>query len=127
MNSNHDEQAGASRRDDTFTGEVWVAPAVSGVDGATVNEVLFTPGAMTHWHSHEGGQLLHITDGHGRIGTRAGERLDVSAGDTVWTPPGEEHFHAADPGHHMAHVAVSFGAIDWRDEVSEAEARDPGR
>ena len=121
MESNHDSASRAERRTDTFTGDVWVMPTISGMDQASVNTVLFAPGARTHWHTHEQGQLLHITAGKGQIGTRDGARLEVGAGDTVWTPPGEEHYHSADAHQPLAHVAVSFGSIDWRDEVAEQE------
>jgi 4-carboxymuconolactone decarboxylase len=53
--------------------------------------VRFTPEARTNWHSHAVGQTLHLTDGIGLVATRDGTVIRMRAGDTVYTPPGEEH------------------------------------
>jgi quercetin dioxygenase-like cupin family protein len=31
---------------------------------------------------------------------------EVRAGDTVWIPPGEKHWHGATPEHGMEHIAM---------------------
>ncbi len=60
--------------------------------------VRFTPCARTAWHGHSVGQTLHVTRGIGVVVTR--DRVIVMrAGDTVHTPPGEEHGHDAPPDH----------------------------
>lgn len=107
----------------SFTGEVWGESRLAGGDGPMVNAVLFSPGARTHWHRHEDGQILHVTAGQGYVGTRDGF-VTVSAGDVVWAPGGEEHYHGATPESFLLHDAISLGSIDWLDEVTDDEYGD---
>jgi quercetin dioxygenase-like cupin family protein len=58
------------------------------------------------WHSHEKGQYLRVTQGVGRFGSRDGQIIEVHPGQTLHTPPGEEHWHATAPGVYMEHVAM---------------------
>ncbi|RIJ55473.1 cupin domain-containing protein [Clavibacter phaseoli] len=107
-----------------FAGEVWLEPIVAPHDGdqrTVVGRVRFAPGARTAWHSHARGQYLHVTAGIGRFGTRDGRILEVHAGQTLYTPPGEEHWHAAAPGSAMEHLAILEGADDPADTTSWAE------
>ncbi len=41
------------------------------------------------------GQTLHCTDGVGLVVARDGTVISLHPGDTVWTAPGEEHWHGA--------------------------------
>ena len=43
--------------------------------------------------SHARGQTLHVTDGIGLVQSRGGEVVVMRPGDTVYTPPGEWHWH----------------------------------
>ncbi|MBF4630561.1 cupin domain-containing protein [Clavibacter michiganensis subsp. phaseoli] len=107
-----------------FAGEVWLEPIVAPHDGdqrTVVGRVRFAPGARTAWHSHARGQYLHVTAGIGRFGTRDGRILEVHAGQTLCTPPGEEHWHAAAPGSAMEHLAILEGADDPADTTAWAE------
>lgn len=63
-------------------------------NGNTVRsaEVTFRPGERTKFHTHDGIQVLYVTDGTGIVGTRDEEQT-VSAGDLILFPPGEEHWH----------------------------------
>lgn len=74
-----------------------------------VNTVRFAPRARTAWHSHSVGQTLHVTEGIGIVATRDRAIL-IRPGDTVHTPPGEEHWHGALPDHFMSHLAI------WEDD-----------
>ncbi|MEV0053189.1 cupin domain-containing protein [Saccharopolyspora shandongensis] len=38
---------------------------------------------------------MHVTDGIGLVVTRDGTVIHMRTGDTVYTPPGEEHWHGA--------------------------------
>lgn len=116
-----DENRRATHRSDTFTGDVWGEPLVTDLPDATANSVLFAPGARTHWHRHQGGQILHVTGGQGKVGTRDGEVATVLPGDTVWAPPDEEHYHGADLHRHLTHVAISFGRTEWLEPVSDQD------
>jgi quercetin dioxygenase-like cupin family protein len=42
-------------------------------------------------------------------------------GDTVWIPPGEEHWHGAGAGTYLLHIAVSLAATEWLEPVSDAD------
>jgi quercetin dioxygenase-like cupin family protein len=113
-----------------FAGDVWLDMiAVPHEDGqhVTVATVHFAPGARTAWHSHEKGQYLRVTRGVGRFGTRDGHILDVHPGQTLYTPPGQEHWHAAAPGCFMEHIAITENGEDpaatttWREHITEAD------
>jgi quercetin dioxygenase-like cupin family protein len=111
----------SEQRTDTFTGEVWADPVLLDTEGLTVNNVFFTPGARTHWHFHERGQVLHVLAGEGRAGPRGGRPQTIRAGDVVFFEPGEEHWHGAAQGSYMLHLAISLGATNWLDPVADAE------
>jgi quercetin dioxygenase-like cupin family protein len=106
-----------------FTGTAWMDLVLReqlGEEGdgeLVVTTVTFTPGVRTHWHRHEGGQLLLVVAGHGWVGSRDGGTQVVSAGDVIWTPPGEEHWHGATNTTTLTHVAVTLGETRWFDEV----------
>jgi quercetin dioxygenase-like cupin family protein len=91
-----------------FTGDVYMTPVYNGQEPSrmTVALVRFTPGARTNWHSHAVGQILHVTEGIGLVGTRDGSVLRIHAGDTVICPPGEEHWHGAAADTFMSHFAM---------------------
>jgi quercetin dioxygenase-like cupin family protein len=92
-----------------FTGDVYIDTFASPkADGqrANVGRVRFAPGARTAWHSHDLGQTLHITEGVALLGTRDGQVIVAHPGDTIYTPPGEQHWHGATPGDFMEHLAV---------------------
>jgi quercetin dioxygenase-like cupin family protein len=111
--------------DDWFTGDVWIDGIVQphGDSQLNVGAVHFTPGARTAWHSHQGGQTLHVTDGRGLVQSRGERIVEISAGDTVWTPGGEEHWHGAAHDHFMTHLSLTEGPPTWGDHVTDAEYR----
>ena len=96
-----------------------------------VNIVRFAPGARTAWHAHVAGQTLHVTEGVGLIQARGGDLIELHPGDTVYTPPGEWHWHGAAPDHFMAHLAMWEGSeggepeSEWGEHVSAEEYRRP--
>jgi hypothetical protein len=47
----------------------------------------------------------------------------VRAGDTVWCPPGERHWHGAAPDSFMAHTAISLGTTSWEGPVDDSVYR----
>ncbi len=112
---------------DYFTGTVWMDPIVNAPAPARVAaaRVAFEPGARTAWHTHPLGQTLYVVSGVGRV-QKLGEPVrEIRAGDTVWIPPGEKHWHGAAPDHAMTHVAiqeaVNGSAVEWLEQVSEAD------
>lgn len=103
---------------ETFSGTVYRESVLPRTDGVIVNTVTFTPGARTNWHTHERGQLLWVTSGDGFVQLRGEPARSISAGDTVWIAPGEDHWHGASPDCPMVHAAVSLGTTNWGGAVS---------
>src|SRR4029077_9583746 len=93
----HPAGARPSRRapKENFTGTVWQDPIITQQAPARLvaNRVAFEPGARTAWHSPPPGQTLYITSGVGRVQTKGGPVREIKAGDVVWIPPGEKHWH----------------------------------
>ena len=113
---------------DYFTGTVWMDPIVETKAPARVRavKVSFEPGARTAWHTHPLGQTLAIVSGVGRVQTWGGPVREVRAGDTVWIPPGEKHWHGATPEHAMEHVAMqeaddSGEHVKWLEPVTDEQ------
>ena len=112
----------------TFTGDVYVNPIYRGEEPSRmiVSLVRFTPGARTNWHSHAVGQTLYVTDGIGLVQTRDGTVIRMRPGDTVYTPPGQEHWHGATAGNFMCHLAMLEGAhgadgATWLEPVTDEQ------
>lgn len=115
---------------DKFVGDVWLDTVASPHESdqrMTVATVRFAPGARTAWHSHARGQYLRVTQGVTRFGHRDGTIIDVPAGQTLYTPLGEDHWHAAAPGCFMEHIAMLEAGDDpatttvWKEHIADAE------
>jgi len=115
-----------------FTGDVYMNVIAKGEEPSRVrvNTVRFMPGAHTAWHSHAVGQTLHVTDGVGLAQARDGEVQEIRAGDTIYTPPGQWHWHGAAPDHFMTHLAIweapapdSGPESEWGELVTDEEYR----
>lgn len=85
-----------------FTGDVWLDPIASPRD----------EGQGIAW-----------------MGSRNGGKREVHPGQTVYCPPGEEHWHGASPDSFMEHLAMIDNADDpatsttWLEHVSDEEYR----
>lgn len=110
-----------------FTGEVRVdlhypSPGADTASGATVH---FSQGARSAWHTHPGGQHIVVLSGVGWTQCRGGPIEEIRAGDTVWCPPGVEHWHGASPLQAMSHLVVTGSKGDenvvWGELVTDAE------
>ncbi len=110
-----------------FTGRVWQEPIIETQYPARVHalKVSFEPRARTAWHTHPLGQTLYVLSGTGLIALRGRMPKTVLAGDTVWIPPHEEHWHGASPMNAMVHVAIqealNGSVADWLEHVSEED------
>ena len=111
-----------------FTGDAWIDQVVRGEEPSRVRVafVRFAPGARNAWHAHAVGQTVHVTEGVGRIQARGGEVVEIRAGETVYTPPGEWHWHGAAPDRFMTHLAIFEAPADgpeteWASKVTDAE------
>ena len=110
-----------------FTGTVWQEPIIEAPAPARVRAltVAFEPGARTAWHTHPLGQTLHVVSGIGLFGLRKEQPKKINAGDTVWIPPGEEHWHGATAVNSMIHIAIQESlngrVAEWLEKVSDAD------
>ena len=91
-----------------FTGVVWQDPIIEAAEPARVRalKVSFEPAARTAWHTHPLGQTLYVVSGVGLIGLRNTAPELIKSGDTIWIPPGEEHWHGASTNNSMTHIAI---------------------
>lgn len=121
--SKRDTQKGPPEK---FTGDVWYDVIARSPEHAQmrVNVVRFAPGARSAWHAHALGQTLYVTEGVGNVQSRGGDVIEVRAGDVIYTPPGEWHWHGATRDSYMTHLAMweepGQGApSEWGDHVAE--------
>lgn len=110
-----------------FTGLVYQDLIVEAEAPARIRAfaVHFTPGARTHWHTHPLGQTLYVSVGCGRVQALGGPIRKIRAGDTVWIPPGEKHWHGAGPDTAMMHFALQEAldgsTVEWMEPVTDSE------
>jgi quercetin dioxygenase-like cupin family protein len=114
-----------------FTGTVWQDPIVAAPAPARVvsARVAFEPGARTAWHTHPLGQTLYVIYGVGLVQAKGGPIREIRAGDTVWIPPGEKHWHGASAKNAMVHIAMQESLdgthVTWMEKVTDAEYGGP--
>ncbi|MDK1376230.1 MULTISPECIES: cupin domain-containing protein [unclassified Sinorhizobium] len=107
-----------------FTGSVRQDPVLEAPHPARVRvvTVTFEPGARTAWHTHPLGQTLIVTAGRGLAQSWGGTLREIRAGDVVWFPPGEKHWHGAGPDTAMTHIAIQEAldgkVVDWLEHVT---------
>jgi quercetin dioxygenase-like cupin family protein len=113
---------------EAFTGDVYVSAIQTPKDTSRLiaSLVRFTPGARTNWHSHKVGQTLHCTEGEGLVVGRDGQVIRLRAGDSVWTRPGEEHWHGGTHTTCMSHIAMleideNGESTDWLEAVTDEQ------
>jgi len=119
----------ASRRApaESFTGTVWQDPIITPQAPARVaaNRVAFEAGARTAWHTHPLGQTLYVIQGVGRVQAKGGPIREIRAGDVVFIPPNEKHWHGAAPSTGMVHIAMQESLdgnhVTWMEHVTDAE------
>lgn len=111
-----------------FTGDVKVDMLFPSNDTAQYSGayVTFQPGARTAWHFHPAGQHMLIVAGTGLTGTRDGKIIEFQQGETVWCPPGVDHWHGASGDKPMTHLVVT-GSKDgknviWKEKVTDSQA-----
>ena len=113
-----------------FTGDVWVTGVAQPHEPSRLGAglVRFAPGSRTAWHVHALGQTLHITQGSAVIQTRDGRTFIAHPGQTVYSPPGEWHWHGATETGFMEHLALSESlpteegpTVTWGEHVSDTD------
>jgi quercetin dioxygenase-like cupin family protein len=125
----HGSQPSFKGKDQYFTGEVQVQMLFPSNDTAHYSGayVTFQPGARTAWHSHPAGQHMLVVSGTGLTGTRDGKIIEFHEGESVWCPPGIDHWHGAAGNKPMTHLVIT-GSKDgknviWKDKVTDAQAQ----
>jgi quercetin dioxygenase-like cupin family protein len=117
----------ASGPAECFTGRVRVDPLFTAPGPARVSSasVTFEPGARSNWHTHPLGQTLIVTCGCGFVQSWGGPLRILRAGDVVWCPPGEKHWHGAAPTTSLTHIAVQEAlngkVVDWMETVTDEQ------
>jgi quercetin dioxygenase-like cupin family protein len=120
-------QPSAKGPDATFTGSVRVDPLFQAHEPARTMgvNVTFEPGAGSAWHTHPLGQTLIVTAGCGLVQSVGGAVEVIRAGDVVWCPPGEKHWHGATSTTAMTHIALvehlDGKGVDWLEKVTDGE------
>lgn len=119
-----------------FSGDVWVDAVASPPSPSrmTAGIVRFAPGVRTAWHVHALGQTLHVIDGIALVHSSAGETITAHTGQTIYTAPGEWHWHGATQDRFMSHLALSEAdpastepTVTWGGHVSDDECADAYR
>src|SRR5258707_13412746 len=116
-----------------FSGDVWVDDIVSAAPPLRLQAVYvtFSPGARTAWHTHPVGQVLQVVSGLGWVQLEGEAAKVIRPGDVVVIGPGENHWHGAEAGHTMVHLAMQEGdesgkTVVWGREEKEEEYRAAG-
>ena len=95
-----------------FEGDAFLRP-LADHGNLRVNEVEFSAGSRTKWHTHTFEQVLIITQGAGIVATDEEER-EVMPGDVIMIAPGERHWHGGRPDSAMRHISVNGpGETAW--------------
>ncbi|MGB6008926.1 cupin domain-containing protein [Castellaniella sp.] len=116
-----DTSKGSVLRSQNIVGEVWGDAILPTSEGVTVNMVWFAPGGRTNWHSHERGQILHVTVGAGWVCKDGEKPQRVRTGDIIWIAPHERHWHGAASDSIFGHIAISVDRTTWEGAVSPEE------
>lgn len=112
----------------TFSGSAYVSSLIgaNNVAGAPdFHYVVFDPGVINNWHTHEGGQILIATDGIGYHQIEGQEVEVLHPGDVAYCPPGVKHWHGGSADAEFAHIAVNTNSerpgVEWFDRISDEE------
>jgi quercetin dioxygenase-like cupin family protein len=112
-----------------FSGRVQIRPLFSASEPARMSCgcVTFDPCARSAWHTHPLGQTLIVMSGRGFVQSWGGPVREIRAGDVIWTPPGEKHWHGAATDNSMTHIAIQEALdgknVDWMEKVTDDEYR----
>lgn len=90
------------------------------INGQPAPGAIWEPGMRSYWHCHEGGQIMMVHEGVGRVQKRGERARTLQVGETEYAGPGVEHWHGAAPnGHaHYFQVLTAPGRTLWMEEVN---------
>lgn len=122
------QRANESVTMDTFNGPIYLSSIIGAdnVAGApNLHYVVFEPGVINNWHTHEGGQILIATDGIGYHQIEGEEVEILYPGDAAMCPPGVKHWHGGSANTSFAHIAVNTNpemtGLEWFDRITDEE------
>ena len=112
----------------TFNGKIRLSNLMEGDNVAQcpgLHYVVFEPGVINAWHSHEGGQILLVSGGVGYHQIE-GQPVEVlHPGDVAMCPPGVKHWHGASHNSRFAHLAANTNpdkpGVEWFDMLSKEQ------
>lgn len=110
-----------------FTGHVKVDMLFPENDVANYSAayVNFDKGTRTAWHTHPAGQHMIVTSGVALTGTRDGKVIRFAENESVWCPPGIDHWHGATPDAPMTHLVVTASKdgknVIWKEKVTDEQ------
>ena len=111
-----------------FTGDVWVEGIVEPAAPSQLQaaRVTFSPGARTAWHTHPVVQVLEVISGLGWVQLEGQAAEAIQPGDVVVIGAGENHWHGAQAGRLMAHLAMQQAddlgkTVVWGAKVTDQE------
>ncbi len=127
------QRVASASSSDHFSGPVYISDLLDGenaADAPSLHYVVFEPGVINDWHTHEGGQILIATDGIGYHQIE-GQPVEVlHPGDVAYCPPGVKHWHGGSANSTFAHIAANTNperpGVEWFDRISEEEYRQLG-
>ncbi len=112
---------------DVFTGQTYlsfIVPNEEVFNSPSISNVTFEPCARTDWHSHDGGQILLVTEGRGYYQEEGKEPMVMLPGDVIMAEPGVKHWHGAAEGGWFAHLAMSTNpensGVNWMEPVDDS-------
>lgn len=87
-----------------------------------VGNVTFEPGCRNNWHIHlDGFQILLVTAGQGWYQEEGKEARALKPGDVVVTDKGVKHWHGASKDSWFSHIAITSGASEFYEEVTDEQ------
>jgi alkylhydroperoxidase/carboxymuconolactone decarboxylase family protein YurZ/quercetin dioxygenase-like cupin family protein len=106
-----------------FIGDAWLYMVFTDAKllNAPIGSVTFAPQARNNWHKHAVGQVLLVTEGEGWYQEWGKPARLLKAGDVVNIPANVKHWHGATKDSWFVHLAITPGATEWLEAVTEEE------
>ncbi len=103
-----------------MTGTVYRAMFGKNPSGGEVSAhlVQFEAAARTHWHTHDGEQILIVTAGTVIVQRENLPAVRLESGQAIRLPANERHWHGS-AGGVAAHIAVNLGNTVWLEDVTD--------
>jgi len=101
-----------------FTGTITRQSPMATIEESdlSIDYVHFPKGIRNKLHAHSNGQVLIVTKGSGIIATKS-RQCKVKAGDIIWIPTGEFHWHGANADSDFTHISVTKA----KSKITQAE------